>query len=33
MDTGLGGASGRYRRNKDKALEYAFFAKQAGIKE
>ncbi len=33
MEAGHGGASGRFRRNKDRALEYAFFADLAGIKE
>lgn len=33
MDAGHGGASGRFRRNKERALEYAFFSDLAGIKE
>jgi oligopeptidase B len=33
MDAGHGGASGRFRRNKERALEYAFFCDLAGIKE
>ncbi|WP_246075801.1 S9 family peptidase [Aliikangiella marina] len=33
MDAGHGGSSGRFRRNKERALEYAFFSSLAGINE
>jgi oligopeptidase B len=33
MDAGHGGASGRFRRNRETALEYAFILDLAGIKE
>ena len=33
LEAGHGGASGRFKRNRDTALEYAFFADLAGIKE
>jgi oligopeptidase B len=33
MEAGHGGASGRFRRYKETALEYAFLLDQAGIKE
>lgn len=33
LEAGHGGASGRFKRNKDTALEYAFFADLAGINE
>jgi oligopeptidase B len=33
MDAGHGGASGRFRRNRETALEYAFFLDLAGISE
>ena len=33
MEAGHGGSSGRFRRNKDRALEYAFFSHLAGIKQ
>lgn len=33
MEAGHGGASGRFRRNKNRALEYAFFMDLIGIKE
>ncbi|MEE4246737.1 MAG: S9 family peptidase [Kangiellaceae bacterium] len=33
MDAGHGGASGRFRRNKERAMQYAFFLDLAGIKE
>ena len=31
MDAGHGGASGRFRRYKERALEYAFFMDLVGI--
>jgi oligopeptidase B len=33
MEAGHGGASGRFRRYKETALQYAFLLDQAGIKE
>jgi oligopeptidase B len=33
MDAGHGGASGRFRRLRQTALEYAFILDQAGIKK
>jgi oligopeptidase B len=33
MDAGHGGASGRFERYKETALEYAFFFKLLGIQE
>ena len=33
MEAGHGGSSGRFRRNKERALEYAFFSYLAGIKQ
>ena len=33
MDAGHGGQSGRFRRNKDLALEYAFVLEQLGLTE
>lgn len=33
MDAGHGGASGRFRRNRERALEYAFFMNLIGIRE
>jgi oligopeptidase B len=33
MEAGHGGASGRFRRNRDRALEYAFFFDLLGIKQ
>jgi oligopeptidase B len=33
MDAGHGGASGRFRRHRETALEYAFFLDLAGIEE
>ena len=33
MEAGHGGASGRFRRYKETAMEYAFFMKLEGIKE
>ncbi len=33
MDTGHGGASGRFERFRETAMEYAFLLKLAGIKE
>jgi len=33
MDTGHGGASGRFKRYKETALEYAFMLDLLGIKE
>jgi oligopeptidase B len=33
MEAGHGGASGRFRRNKETALEYAFFLDQLNIKD
>jgi oligopeptidase B len=33
MDAGHGGQSGRFRRNKETALEYAFLLDQIGITE
>jgi len=33
MDAGHGGASGRFRRIKETALEYVFFLDQLNIKE
>jgi oligopeptidase B len=33
MDAGHGGASGRFRRHRETALEYAFMLDLAGIAE